>query len=213
MMGSDLFDQIDNAAPEFCILDPQKGFRERQSVGGREKVIDVRWRRRRGVFAGRHRQSFKEEGYWDVQNVSEVLEPTSTDPIGTLFVFLYLLEGQADGVAEVGLAHSEHQPTHAHPSAHMFIGGVRGFGRHDWIVLHRDLNGMTFGYQGFGRSTQNKRTSGPLELGPRATDAAGEGGGGVGYRIDKPIKLLERASVGPQSDSTKNKLGHCVCSK
>jgi hypothetical protein len=53
------------------------------------------------------------------------------------------LERQAKGVAEAGLAHSEHHSAHAHPSAHMFIGSVRGFDGHDesfskriWIRLY-----------------------------------------------------------------------------
>jgi hypothetical protein len=43
---------------------------------------------------------------------------------------MYLLEGQANGVAELRLTHSQHQPTHSHPSAHMFVGGVRGLDEH-----------------------------------------------------------------------------------
>jgi hypothetical protein len=39
--GGDLFDKIDNAAPQFWILDPREVSHERQSVGGREKVVDV----------------------------------------------------------------------------------------------------------------------------------------------------------------------------
>ena len=58
--GGDLFDKIDNAAPQFWILDPREVSHERQSVGGREKVVDVC----RAVFTRSRypRQAFEEEG-------------------------------------------------------------------------------------------------------------------------------------------------------
>jgi hypothetical protein len=52
--GGDLLNEINDAAAEFWILDAQEVFRERQSIGGGEKAVDVC-----ALFAGRFRGSSK----------------------------------------------------------------------------------------------------------------------------------------------------------
>ena len=50
-------------------------------------------------------RAFKEE--WDrhLQDTSRFLQPTGTNPIGALLVFLYLLEGDAQSIGQFALAH------------------------------------------------------------------------------------------------------------
>ena len=50
-----------------------------------------------------------------------MLEPARADPICTLFVFLHLLECQAEGIPEPLLANPQHHPARAHPTAHIFV--------------------------------------------------------------------------------------------
>jgi hypothetical protein len=45
--------------------------------------------------------------------IARKLKRSVGDAIGALLVFLHLLERNAEGVAEVGLAHVTHQPTHS----------------------------------------------------------------------------------------------------
>ena len=44
-------------------------------------------------------------------------QAAGTDAIGTLLVFLNLLECQAKGVGNIGLTHIEHEPAHAQAGA------------------------------------------------------------------------------------------------
>ncbi len=47
------------------------------------------------------------------------LQPAGTDTVSSLFVFLYLLESKAKGVAELFLTHAQHHPPHAHTRTHV----------------------------------------------------------------------------------------------
>jgi hypothetical protein len=49
------------------------------------------------------------------------LAPMRLDP---LLVFLNLLVCQPEGVRDIGLAHIEHEPAHAHTAAAMLVGGI-----------------------------------------------------------------------------------------
>jgi hypothetical protein len=66
-----LFGRIDDTAPDFCILDPQKGVSDNPSEVARKSSTydDVG----DGVYARGGRQAFEEEAYLDVQDVSELL--------------------------------------------------------------------------------------------------------------------------------------------
>jgi hypothetical protein len=60
------------------------------------------------------------------------MQAACADPVGALLVFLDLLEGQAERLAELLLAHADQHAAHAHPATHMPIDGVRrllGHGR------------------------------------------------------------------------------------
>lgn len=52
------------------------------------------------------------------------MQPAGADTIGAPFVFLNLLEGKADGVAQFLLAHAQQGPALTHPGADMDIDGI-----------------------------------------------------------------------------------------
>jgi hypothetical protein len=54
----------------------------------------------------------------------DLLQLACADAVGAFFVFLDLLERDADGVGEGRLAHVEHKTPHADASADMVISGV-----------------------------------------------------------------------------------------
>jgi hypothetical protein len=62
-----------------------------------------------------------------------VLQATGTDAVGSLLVFLNLLEGQPEGVGDVGLAHIEHEPPHAQSAAHMLVDRIESAPGHLWF--------------------------------------------------------------------------------
>jgi hypothetical protein len=60
------------------------------------------------------RRTFEEEGDRNLQDMGDLLQTARADAVGTLLVLLYLLEGQAQGVAQFFLTHVQHHPAHAH---------------------------------------------------------------------------------------------------
>ena len=50
-----------------------------------------------------------------------MVQAACANPIGALFVFLYLLEGYAERIGKRRLAHIEHEPAHADTTADVFI--------------------------------------------------------------------------------------------
>ena len=50
-----------------------------------------------------------------------MLKPACADAIGTLFVFLHLLECYAQRVAKLGLAQVKHQASHSDPRADVYV--------------------------------------------------------------------------------------------
>jgi len=55
-----------------------------------------------------------------------VLQSACPDPVRALFVFLYLLKSNPEGVPKLLLAHLEHQAAHTNPAADVVVDGVLG---------------------------------------------------------------------------------------
>src|SRR5205814_8661027 len=70
------------------------------------------------------RRTLEEECNGDLQDVRDVLEPPRADAVDALLVFLYLLERDAERVAELRLAHAEHHPAHAYAAADVPVDRV-----------------------------------------------------------------------------------------
>ena len=54
-----------------------------------------------------------------------MIEPASADAVGATLVFLHLLKGQTDGLAELFLTHTEQRATQANARADMHVDRVR----------------------------------------------------------------------------------------
>src|SRR5262249_22299448 len=54
------------------------------------------------------------------------------DTVGAFLVFLHLLEGEAECVTQLSLAHRKHHAAHPHPAADVLVGWV-------WGLLSRQL--------------------------------------------------------------------------
>ena len=74
--------------------------------------------------ADRHRRAFEEKRNRHLKDLGEVLKAAGADAVGTLLVFLKLLERQAEGIRDIGLAHVEHEPPHSQAAADMLVGGI-----------------------------------------------------------------------------------------
>jgi hypothetical protein len=99
---------------------------QQQPFGGGEEIRHVG--RRGCVFVGRPVQvgrTLEEERYWNLQNVGDLLQPARSNAVGALLVFLHLLEGEAERIAKLLLAHCKHQAAHAHPTADVLIDWVK----------------------------------------------------------------------------------------
>jgi hypothetical protein len=75
--------------------------------------------RRPSAWSGRC--AFEEK--WDrhIKDLGDVLKAAGADAVGSLLVFLDLLECQPEGVREFRLAHIEHEPPHPHAAADMHV--------------------------------------------------------------------------------------------
>ena len=82
---------------------------------------------------GMLRRAFEEKRHRHLQDMGNLLQAAGADAVGALLVFLHLLEGEAERVAELLLAHAQHHPTHAHPRAHVLVDRI---GR---LLSHNDL--------------------------------------------------------------------------
>jgi hypothetical protein len=63
----------------------------------------------------------EEERNLHLKDLGNMPQAAGTDAIGTLLVFLNLLECQAKGVGNIGLTHIEHEPAHAQAAADVLV--------------------------------------------------------------------------------------------
>src|SRR6516225_6895093 len=71
-------------------------------------------------------RALEEESYRHLQDVGDLLQPARSDAIDAGLVFLHLLVGDAERISQLLLAHCQHLAAHAHPSADVLVGRVRG---------------------------------------------------------------------------------------
>lgn len=65
-----------------------------------------------------------------MQQVGELLQTTSADPVGPLLIFLDLLKRDSNRVTKSGLAHFPHHALQADPPADMDVNRVWAFRGH-----------------------------------------------------------------------------------
>src|SRR6185437_9162585 len=69
-------------------------------------------------------QIFEKERHRDIEHLRQLVQPAGTDAVGAALVFLYLLEGEADGLAEFLLAHAEQRAAQPNPCTDMHIDRI-----------------------------------------------------------------------------------------
>jgi hypothetical protein len=79
------------------------------------------------------RCSFEEEFDRHLKCFGDLLQAACANSIRALFIFLYLLECQAERFAELRLGPSKHHAAHAHSTSHMFVSWMRS------VLWHRVL--------------------------------------------------------------------------
>jgi hypothetical protein len=126
----DLLNKPDDAAAQFWVPDTHERLHQRQAIRRGEEICHVGGRgsisRPLGRLPHTRRggRALEEERDRHLQDLGNVLQSAGADAVGPLFVFLDLLECQPEGVREIGLAHIEHEPPHAHPAADMPVSGI-----------------------------------------------------------------------------------------
>jgi len=73
------------------------------------------------------RRALEEELYWHLQDMGHLLQPARPDAGGASLVFLHLLEGEAERIAQFRLAHCKHLAAHAHAAANVLVTGFGAF--------------------------------------------------------------------------------------
>jgi hypothetical protein len=100
--------------------------------------------------------------------MSNVLQTACADSIGTLLIFLHLLEREPKGIAKCGLSHPEHLPAHTHATAHMLVNRT-------WESRHLATYSLAASVV-FGTLPERRHSSNPepgvAPLPPRAAPAA-----------------------------------------
>ena len=139
LISGDLLDQVDHTAPQLQVFDIREGLGQCEPIGAGQEFGDVVGNRglRRAVLALLRGpgDTLKKERNRNLQDLGDVLQPAGANPVGSLFVFLDLLESQPQPFAELLLTHSQHQPAHAHTGTDVLVRGIwRLFcHHHHWI--------------------------------------------------------------------------------
>ena len=97
-------------------------------------------RRRQPAGEGVARRRALEEE-WDrhLQDMANLLQPARADPVGSLLVFLDLLKGNSESIAEPRLTHVQHHTAHAHATANVLVYGIgRLFAGHRFFSQERE---------------------------------------------------------------------------
>jgi hypothetical protein len=66
-----------------------------------------------------------------LKNLGQLLQGTCRDPVGPVFVPLYLLEAQAERMGKLSLADAQPCALHAYPAADVLIDPVWGSRAHE----------------------------------------------------------------------------------
>ena len=124
--------QLEQTAPRLRVRHPIIGPYQLQGFAAHHRIGLV-WRRRRLVQAGHpfgdrsgHRgiDVVEKKRNRNIQYARKIEKPACADAVGAAFVFLHLLKGKANGVAEPFLAHSQQCPPQPHPRSDMNIDGA-----------------------------------------------------------------------------------------
>jgi hypothetical protein len=127
----DLLNKPDYSAPHFRVRDAHERLYQSQAIRRGEEIIHVQVRVGNLCNPSRlTRHSVEEERNRHSKDLGYVLQPAGANAVGSLLIFLNLLERQSKRVRKIGLAHFEHQAAHPHAAADMPVDGVKNASRH-----------------------------------------------------------------------------------
>jgi hypothetical protein len=127
----DLLNKPDNSAAQFRVWDTDERLYQSQAIGGGEEIIHVQVRVSNLHSPSRPaRHSVEEERNRHLKDLGYVLQPAGANAVGSLLIFLNLLERQSKRVRKSCLAHFEHQAPHPHAAADMPVDGIKTTSRH-----------------------------------------------------------------------------------
>lgn len=128
-----LLGDVDDNVSELGISDLGKSPRKPDAIGCGQKLKHAGGRLGFGqtLRTVGHWQALKEKRYRDLQDARQMLKPACTNAVGTLFVFLNLLECQSETIRKLFLGHTKHESPHADTTSHMLVYWVRTFLRHE----------------------------------------------------------------------------------
>ena len=129
MFPNDLFDQLDNSVFKIVSWESRVGIEK--SDGARQGQVFKRLGAAYGFSVGQALIVRAKKGTdRHAQYVGNSRKAAGADAIGALFVFLHLLERNAQGLAEGALRHATGGPFDSNATANLDVNRVRCFLRH-----------------------------------------------------------------------------------
>jgi len=125
-------DQLQNPFPDFGVFNLGEGLHQMNALCGGHEFGDIACGQTLSEpVIGRDRAvmkrcPFKEKFDRHIQHDPDLLQPTGADAVCPLLVFLNLLEGQTDGIAQALLTHAEHDAAHSDTGPDILVDGVGG---------------------------------------------------------------------------------------
>src|SRR5262245_60157056 len=121
-------DEVDDAATQLGVLDVDERLVELDSLRARKEINHVMSRLPFGeptrISRRRAARILEEERYGHGQDARDMLQAARANAIGALLVFLDLLEGDPEMLAELFLAHAQHHAAQANPTADVSIDRI-----------------------------------------------------------------------------------------
>jgi uncharacterized protein YjiS (DUF1127 family) len=116
----DALDELADVAPDRVVSDAGVGRQKPHRGGVRHQL-----RRHRAAVLGCARLLFEEIADRHVEDLGDQRQAPGADPVHALFVFLHLLEGDAELVGQCDLGHAPHQAVSPDGRADLVVGAGR----------------------------------------------------------------------------------------
>ena len=122
--------QFEEAAAHGGIVDRVIGVDEFDRFASAQRIGVERLGRRLGEAARDRRRAHRihvveEERHRHIEDPAQFMQPARADAVGAALVFLHLLKGQADRLAELLLAQPEHVAAQPDPGTDLHVDRVR----------------------------------------------------------------------------------------
>src|SRR5260370_30629794 len=122
--------EVEQAAAHGRIVDRVIGLDQFDRLAPAQRIGLEGLRRRLGKACRDRRRAYRigvveKERHRHIQHLAQLIEPAGADAVGAAFVFLHLLKGQADRLAELLLREAEHVAAQPNPGPDLDVDRVR----------------------------------------------------------------------------------------